>query len=94
MKKEQARRWLAQKLKSQQQITQASVAGFAILGVIAWSLELAAVTLVLMIGFRLSSLLGFLTAAGILGGCPVFHGTAAQDRPRRYPCAAKSQRSL
>lgn len=72
MKKEQARRWLSQKLKSQQQVTQASVAGLAILGVIAWSLELAAVTLVLMIGFRLGSLLGFLTAAGILGAVQYF----------------------
>jgi hypothetical protein len=72
MKKEQARRWLAQKLKSQQQVTQASVAGLAILGVIAWSLELAAVTLVLMIGFRLGLLLGFLTAAGILGAVQYF----------------------
>ncbi len=66
MKKEQARRWLAMKLKTQQQVTLASVAGLAVLGAIAWSLELGAATLVLRVGFLPGNPISFLTAAGIL----------------------------
>lgn len=72
MKKDQARRWLTQKLKSQQQVTLASVAGLAILGCIAWSLELAAAMLILRIGFLPSQFLAFLTAAGILAAVQYF----------------------
>ncbi|MFM7057266.1 MAG: hypothetical protein ACKO2P_10130 [Planctomycetota bacterium] len=72
MKKEQARRWLALKLKSQQQVTLASVAGLAILGSIAWSLELGAATLVLTIGFLPGKSIAFLTAAVILGAVQYF----------------------
>lgn len=72
MKKEQARRWLAQKLQSQRQVTLASAAGLAILGSLAWSLELAAATTVLRIGFISSTIPAFLTAAGILGAVQYF----------------------
>ena len=72
MKKDQARRWLTQKLKSQQQVTLASVAGLAILGSIAWSLELAAAMLILRIGFLPSQFLAFFTAAGILAAVQYF----------------------
>lgn len=68
MKKEQARRWLAQRLKSQEKFTMASVAGLALLGVIAWSVELTVATLILGIGFFPSSkTLAFLVASGIFG---------------------------
>jgi hypothetical protein len=72
MKKEQARRWIAQRLKSQEKFTLASVAGLAALGAAAWSLELAAATLVLYGGFLSSTLLAFITSAGILAAVQYF----------------------
>ncbi|MEY2726495.1 MAG: hypothetical protein RLZZ458_2362 [Planctomycetota bacterium] len=66
MKKEQARRWLTQRLKSQEKFTLASVAGLTALGTVAWSLELSAATLVLYIGFLSSTFAAFIVAAAIL----------------------------
>lgn len=72
MKKEQARRWLSQRLNSQEKFTLASVAGLAALGAVAWSIELTATTLVLYGGFLSSKLAAFAAAASILAAVQFF----------------------
>ncbi len=67
MKKDQARRWLTEKMKAQEKITLWSIGGMAGLGLVAWGIELAIVTLIVRIGFVSNLPLAFLVAAGILG---------------------------
>ncbi|MFM7831286.1 MAG: hypothetical protein ACKPJD_05825 [Planctomycetaceae bacterium] len=67
MKKEQARRWLHEWLKHQQQVTKFSMLGLAGLAGVAWLLELGLVTLIVRIGFVGSFSMAFLFSGGILG---------------------------
>ena len=67
MKKEQARRWLQDWMKHQQQVTKFSVLGLAGLAGVAWLLELGLVTLIVRVGFVGSLLMAFLLSGGILG---------------------------
>ncbi len=67
MKKEQARRWLQQWLKHQQQVTKASVLGLAGLAAGAWLLELGLTTVIAYVGFLRSWGLALLVSGGVLG---------------------------
>jgi len=101
MKKEQARRWLQEWLKHQQQVTKFSVLGLAGLAAVAWLLELGLVTLIVRIGFVGSFSMAFLFSGVILGavqwltlrrlsdnlGDRVVPGAELGDREVRYRLA-------
>jgi len=101
MKKEQARRWLQEWLKHQQQVTKFSVLGLAGLAAVVWLLELGLVTLIVRIGFVGSFSMAFLFSGVILGavqwltlrrlsdnlGDRVVPGAEPGDREVRYRLA-------
>ncbi|MBL8809502.1 MAG: hypothetical protein JNM43_04930 [Planctomycetaceae bacterium] len=67
MKKEEARRWLRERLKTQERLTMGAMAAMFAIGGFAWMMELGMAWLIIRAGFFSSWIFSFLIAAGILG---------------------------
>ncbi len=67
MKKEESRRWLRERLKTQERLTMGAMAAMFAIGGTAWLMELGMTVLILWLGFFGSWIFSFLVAAGILG---------------------------
>ncbi|MFO0976634.1 MAG: hypothetical protein U0996_09570 [Planctomycetaceae bacterium] len=68
MKKEESRRWLRERLKTQERLTMGAMAAMFAIGGFAWMMELGMTIAILRAGFFSSWVFCFLVAGGILGG--------------------------